>query len=118
MAGVSIFQAHGAELAFWIGGAVVLIGAAAALFVGAVKLTWWLRDMVGRIIGHLQALDAKLEAVNARLDTLNGQVAKNTKFREDQHDRLAEATEISARTNREVLQRLDEMRREKEARSA
>lgn len=109
MAGVSIFQAHGAELAFWIGGGVVFVGAAVAAFVGAVKLTWWLRDMVGKIIGHLQGLDAKVDAVNVRLDTLNGQVAKNTKFREENYVRLIEATEASSKATKSAMDRLEEI---------
>lgn len=112
---MSIFAAHGPELAFWLKAVAAIVTAASVLIGIAIRVAWKARDILGNIYGELQAHTARFDQVDTRLDTLNGQVIKNTRFREDHHEGLIAAQEASARVTAEAMARLEEMRRERKA---
>ena len=99
---MSIFAAHGPEIVFYVGGLVAFVVAAWAVL----KCVWKAGETLAGIKVSLNSLHEKMGGVHNRLDTLNGQVLKNTVFREQHYHQLLEAQKISAAANREAMEHL------------
>ena len=106
---MSIFRAFGPELVFW-GSALVSV---VALAVVAVKGAWRAAESFAAIRSSLERLHERMEATNEHLKQLNGQVIKNTRFREEQYVALVESTKRSAAATELALRRLEEMWQER-----